>query len=448
MISIPTIAEPIVKAFSPAFTRPTYARIVLLAVGLILTFGRRTVTGAVWTMRLVIRGHISVYHRVFSRAPWSSWTLGRILATLVIETLPPNEPIVIPVDDTTAQHRGKKVYGKGRHHDAVRSTHKHIVWRWGHRWVTLAIAVKFPFARRPWALPVLMALYKPEELNKSEKHRHKTATDLARQLVAVLIHWFPNRRFIVLGDGGYAAHEFARFCSRHARHVTLVSRFHPDAALYAPPPAKKNRTGRPRQKGRKLPKPLEVVQSATRTPATVTWYGGTRRAVEFVTGTGLWYRSGKGWVPVRWVFVHDLQGTHRDEYFYTTDPTLSAPRIISLYTARWPLEVTFEEMRTHLGLETTKQWTKKSVLRMAPFLLGLFSVICLLFARYTRTHRVRPRATPWYHKTEPTFADALATVRRLLWREILFKHPRLHDLVQKLPAKLKNLLLDRLSWAA
>ena len=448
MVSIPTAAEPIFKSFSNGFTKPTYPRMVLLAVGLMLTLGRRTVTAAIWTMRVWPQGHSSAYHRVFSRARWSLWTLGRILATLIIETLDPHEPIVIPVDDTTAQHRGKKVYGKGCHHDAVRSTHTHVVWRWGHRWVVLAIAVKFPFACRPWALPVLMALYKTKELNAAEKRRHKTALVLARQLVATLIHWFPDRRFIVLGDGGYASHEFARFCHRHHSHVTLVSRFHPDAVLHNPPPVKKNPNGRPREKGKKLPRPCDVVRTATPTRATVTWYGGAHRKIEFVSGTGRWYKSGQGLVPVRWVFVHDVQGTHRDEYFYTTDPALKPERIVSLFTSRWPIETTFQEMRTHLGFETTKQWTKKSVLRMAPVLLGLFSVICLIFARHARTHRVACRSTPWYAKTEPTFADAVVTVRRLFWQEILFQHPCFHDPVQKLPAKFKQILLERLAWAA
>jgi hypothetical protein len=293
-----------------------------------------------------------------------------------------------------------------------------------------------------------MALYKPEALNQSEKHRHKTATRLARQLVAALIHWFPHRHFIALGDGGYASHEFARFCHFHARHVALVSRFYPDAALYAPPPVKKNPNGRPREKGKKLPKPWETVQRTPPTPATVTWYGGAKRKIEFVSGTGLWYKSGQGLVPVRWVFVHDLQGTHRDEYFYTTDVTMKPERIISLFTSRWPIETTFQEMRTHLGFETTKQWTKKSVLRMAPVLLGLFSVIGLIFARHVRTHRISVRSTPWYVKTDPTFADAIATVRRLFWQEILFKHPCFHDPVEKLPAQFKQILLERLAWAA
>ena len=448
MIAIPRSAEPMVKSFSEAFTRPTYPRMVFLAVGLILTFGRRTVAAVLWTLRGWAEGHCSTYHRVFSRAVWSLWALGKALAWLILASLPGDEPIVVGVDDTTAQHRGKKVYGKGRHHDAVRSSHTHIVWRWGHRWVVLAIMVKFPFAHRPWALPVLVALYKPEALNQSEEHRHKTATFLARQLVAALIHWFPQRRFIVLGDGGYASHEFARFCSRHARHVTLISRFYLDAALHRPVPAKKNPMGRPPQKGKRLPTPCETVSRSARTPALVSWYGGSDRKIEYVSGTGRWYKAGEGLIPVRWVFVHDAQGTHRDEYFYTTDVTLPPTRIISLFTARWSVETTFQEMRTHLGFETTKQWTPRSVLRMAPILLGLFSVISLIFAEHVRHHRLPIRRTNWYAKAEPTFSDALGTVRRLCWQEILFRRSSFHDAFEKLPAKLRNLLLDRLSLAA
>jgi hypothetical protein len=86
------------------------------------------------------------------------------------------------------QHKGKKVYGKGCHHDACRSTHSHVVWVWGHKWVVLAINVKFPFASRPWALPVLCALYRPAKLNGSEHRRHRKPIDLAMRLMATLIH--------------------------------------------------------------------------------------------------------------------------------------------------------------------------------------------------------------------------------------------------------------------
>ena len=286
MLTLPSAAEPLIVSLSVAFTEPTFKRIVPLIVGAILTTGRRTVTAVLRTMRGLAPGHWSDYHRVFSRAAWSLWLPGMLLARAILRWTDPNEPVLVPADDTTCQHRGKHVYGKGCHHDAVRSTHNQIVWRWGHKWVVLSISVKFPFTSRRWALPVLAALYRPEQLNRAEGRRHKTPAQLARQLLAVLIHWFPARKFVLLGDGGYASHELAAFCHRHRRHATLVTRFHPDANLYDPPPKRRNRTGRPRKKGRKLDSPAQVVATAGRRRATVSWYGGTDRRVEWVSGTG------------------------------------------------------------------------------------------------------------------------------------------------------------------
>jgi hypothetical protein len=294
----------------------------------------------------------------------------------------------------------------------------------------------------------LVALYRPESLDQAEGRRHKTAPDLARQLMAVLIHWFPERKFIFLGDGGYASHALARFCHRHRRHATLVSRFHGNARLYAPAPQRRKPKGRPPQKGRKLPTPQQVVARRTRTEATVSWYGGGNRRVGLVTNTGLWYKAGASVVPLRWVFVRDLQGTHRDEYFYTTDPALTAEQIVCWFTARWPIETTFQELRAHLGFETTRQHAASSVLRTAPCLLGLFSVICLIYAQHVPSHRRGIRQTLWYVKDEPTFSDAIATVRRLFWREILFQQPSDRHQFHKLSPKLRTWLLDRLCQAA
>ena len=448
MLSVPSAAEPILMSLSIAFTQPTFQRILALTIGAILTIGRRTVTAVLWTMRGLLSGHPSTYHRVLSRAVWSLWPLGRVLASMILRHIPPDQPVLVPMDDTTAQHRGKCVYGKGCHHDAVRSSHNHIVFRWGHRWVVLAISVKFPFASRRWALPVLAALYRPEELNTVEGRRHKTPPQLAQQLMAVLIHWFPQRKFVFLGDGGYASHDLAMFCYRHRRHATLVSRFHGDANLYAPPPKRKASVGRPRAKGHKLPTPREVVAHCRLTPVTVSWYGGSDRRVQLTSGTGQWYKAGDGLVPVRWVFVHDVQGTHRDEYYYTTDTRLRAHQIVSWFTSRWPIETTFQEVRAHLGFETPRQYVAKSVLRTAPCLLGLFSVVCLVFAEHTRRHRIRLRRTEWYAKTEPPFSDAIATVRRLFWQETIFAKASYHNGFAKLPPKLRNVLLDYLSQAA
>jgi hypothetical protein len=450
MLSLPKVAQPLFSQFSIAFTRPTFERAMVLLVGFVLTVGRRTVTRTLATVRGLAGGHFGDYHRVLSRARWSPWPLGRVLAAAVLALVPPDQPVICAVDDTAVQHRGGRVYGKGRHRDPLRSTRTHNVWVWGHQWVVLAVNVTFPFCARPWALPVLCALYRTQKVNGQEGRAHKTPITLARQLVAAMLHWFPDRRFILLGDGHYASHEFARFCREHRRRLTLVSLFHPKAHLCEPPPPRREgQRGRRRVRGAKLPHPRDVVAAATRRPrATVTWYGGRRRRVEFVSGTGHWYKPADGLVPVRWVYVHDLGGTHEDRYFYSTDPTLSASRIIGLYTGRWGIEVTFQEAKQQLGLATPRNRKDKSVLRTVPCLLGLYSLVSVLFHRHNGGRTPRPRSFPWYSKSEVTFSDALAGVRRLLWEQTVFSEPDQHDALEKLPRTLREDLLDQLSRAA
>ncbi len=240
----------------------------------------------------------------------------------------------------------------------------------------------------------------------------------------------------------------ARFCPRPRRHATRVSRFQGDARLYAPVPKRRRRTGRPPQKGRKLPAPQQGVARRVLTPATVPWYGGGDRRVQRATDTGLGYKAGAGVVPIRWVFVRDVQGTHRNEYFYTTDPALTGPQRVRWFTARWPIETTFQEVRAPLGFETPRQRVAPSVLRTAPCLLGLFRVICLIYAEHVQSHPLGLRRTLGYVKEEPTFSEAMATVRRLFWREILWQQPSQRSGFPKLPPKIRTWMLDRLCQAA
>jgi hypothetical protein len=447
MLTLPKAVEWVLSPLSVAFTKPTFQRIRVLCVGSVLTMGRHTVTAALRVLRSLAPGHHTDYHRVFSRAAWSLWPLARVLAAMVLELVPADQAVLCTVDDTTPQHKGKCVWGKDRHRDNCRSTRSHTVWAFGHKWVVLAINVKFFFARRPWALPVLVALYRTAELDQKQGRRHKTPIELARGLMATLLHWFPQRRFILLGDGGYASHELARFCHRHRRRLTLVSLCPARANLYTLPPKHKARIGRPRVKGDKLPSPQEEVAANKRHKSVVGWYGGQKRHIEFVSGSGYWYKAGQGLVPIRWVFVHDLDGTHEDRYFYSTDVSFSASKIVTLYTTRWSIEVSFEEVRLHLGFHTPRCWAKNSVLRMGPCLLGLFSLVCLIYHRQTRGQGTRPAATAWYAKAEVSFADAIATVRGLLWQTVLQQVDQ-QQAFQKLPPKLRRILLEQLSLAA
>lgn len=449
MVPMPSAARPLLQPLACAFTRPTFQRWLVLLLAAILTTGRRTICNLLRTVGPLAPGHPSNYHRVFSGRRWSTWTLARVLAGFILTYWVPRGLVSLAGDDTVDEHPGRRVFGKARHRDPVRSTHTFTAYRWGHKWVVLAILVRFPFASRFWALPGLVALYRSRAWNQAHRRRHKTPPDLMRQLLAVLIRWFPDRHFRFTGDGTYGTHDLARFAHRQRRHVTVVSRFYPEANLYQPPPPARQRPkiGRPRLKGSKQPAPQEVVAAATRRRLTVTWYGGGRRTVEVATGTGHWYRIGAGLAPVRWVFVHDLTGTHRDEYFFTTERAMTAKQIIETYTGRWCLETTFQELRAYLGLETTRGRTEMTVLRMAPCLFGLFSVVALLYARlpahWTRTARVA-----WAGKDQVTFSDAITAVRRWLWITWVFDSCGQRATFAKLPRPFQGLLLHALAPAA
>jgi hypothetical protein len=270
-MNVPTCAMPVLTMFRPAFSTPTYHRFLVLGLAAILTTGRRTVTNLLRTMRAQAPGHVSSYHRVFSQRRWSAWALARILITFRLDYGVPPGPVLLAGDETVTEYPGPKVFGKGRHRDGVRATHTYTAYRWGHKWVVLSVLVKCPFATRPWALPVLAALYRPPEWDRVHGTRHKTPAHLARLLLARLIRWVPERHFIFVGDTGYGTSETARFCQRHRRHLTVVSKFYGDAALYEPPPPRPRGTiGRPRVKGQKLACPHEIVATtAQRTHRTV-----------------------------------------------------------------------------------------------------------------------------------------------------------------------------------
>src|SRR5262245_60957957 len=277
MSSLPTEALPLLTLFAPAFTPATFARVHLLAVAAILTTGRRTVSNLLRLVGHLAHGDPSSYHRVLSAAHWSGLQLAAILVRFLVRHFYPQGPIPLAGDDTVTEHRGKKVYGKGRHRDPVRSSHSYTAYRYGHKGVVLAILIRFPFTQRLWALPVLVALYRSPEDNAARGRRHKTPAQLLRLLLRVLLRWFPQRQFLCAGDGGYGSHELARYAQQTQGRLTLVSKFPANANLYEPPPVYAGK-GRPRVKGAKLPSPAQgVTQTAERLRLNVAWYGGGRR---------------------------------------------------------------------------------------------------------------------------------------------------------------------------
>src|SRR5437588_4149560 len=255
---LPPEAAPLLAAFAPLFTQPTFDRFATLTAAAILTPGRHTVANLVRALGRLAPGHRTTYQRVLSAARWSGVELGCAPAAFLLARLVPDGPVVLVGDDTVDGHKGKHVCGKARHRDPARSTRSYTAWRYGHKWVVLAVLVRFPFAPRPWALPVLVDLYRSPEDDRARRRRHRTPAQLMCRLLRRPLLRFPARSFVFVGDSGYGTHEVARFCHRHRGRLTLVSKLHPDANLFLPPPPYAG-TGRPRVKGARLPKPRQAV---------------------------------------------------------------------------------------------------------------------------------------------------------------------------------------------
>jgi DDE superfamily endonuclease len=448
-MKVPDFAVPVLGMLQPTFSTPTYPRVLVLMLGAILTTGRRTITDILRTAHPDAKGHISSSPRVFSQRRGSVWGLARLLSTFLLDHVVPPGPVLLASDDTVAERPGPHVFGKGRHRDGVRSTHSYPAYRWGHRWVVVAVLVKLPFAVRPWALPVLLALSRDPAWDQAQGTRHNTPAHLARLLWARVVRWFPARQFVFVGDNGYGTSETARFCRKHERHLTLVSKFYGDAALYEPPPPRtRHTTGRPRVKGQKLASPEQVVaNTGNRTRLTVAWYGGGTRDIEVITGTGHWYRIGEDLVEVRWVHVHDGTGTHRDESFLTTDITMRPEQSVACYTQRWSIETTFQECREDLTLEATKGDGQQTVLRFTPCLFGLYSMVVLLYLQLPRPSRTL-RIVRWRGKSTVTFSDMMTCVRRALWEQWGFHTQADSQEFSKLSPSLQDTILYALAPAA
>ena len=393
------------------------------------------------------------YHHVLNRSLWSSLQLSRVLLSLLIRHLAQgSEPLVFGIDETLERRWGRRINARGIYRDAARSSESHLVKASGLRWVSLMWLVNIPWAHRIWALPVLTALAPSERCHLKTGKRHKKITDWARQMILQLRRWLPNRRIVVAADSSCAALALLHFCQSMTQPVTFITRLRLDAALYEPAPARiPGQMGRPRLKGQRLPTLKELLERPdTRwTRTTLTWYDNDTRAVELSSHTAVWYHTGKPPVPIRWVLIRDPLRQFHSQALLCTDPAVTPVQVIEWFVLRWRLEVTFHEARAHLGIETQRQWSDRAMARTTPTLLGLFSWITLAAHLLGGRQLANPRSAAWYVKSEPTFVDAIALVRRQLWiaSETFCTSPQKPDM-QQIPTPLFNRFIESLTYAA
>ena len=450
MLCLPSRFAAVILNFAPLFFQRSWHHAEVLLLGAILAPGKRTVTSLLRIAGLAQERRFVNFHRVLNRAAWSPRAASRLLLGMLIATFVPAGPVVLGIDDTIERRRGKRINAKGIYRDPVRSSHGHFVKASGLRWLSLMLLVPIPWAGRVWALPFLTALAPSERACREHGWRHRRLTDWARQLVLQARRWLPKRDLVLVGDSGFAALELLDALGR--RGVVCITRLRLDAALYEPAAARRPGTnGRPRTKGARLPNLSNILADPKADWQQVMvpgWYGEGDRIVELRSSTAVWRHAGMPVVPIRWVLVRDPLGRFEPQALLCTSPTCTPEQILRWFVLRWQIEVTFQETRTHLGVETQRQWSDRAIARTTPCLLGLFSIVTLLAARLTPAQRQHVTTTAWYRKQRPTFSDTLAAVRRHIWQEQGLLMSLRHTNRIKPPPALQRAMADALCLAA
>ena len=436
----------ILGAFARLFSKRIWEHARILLIGAILSPAERTVTAALRVIGLSGEKHFENYHRVLNRAIWSSLQASHILLGLLISTFALSGPIILGLDDTIERRRGAKIKAKGIYRDPVRSSHGRFVKASGLRWLCLMLLAPVPWAKRVWALPFLTVLAPSERYYTGKGRKHKKLTEWARQLVLQARRWLPNRLLVVVADSGFAVIELLWQLRQLKNPICMITRLRLDAALYEPAPTTPAKRGRPRKKGQRLPTLEKVAEDQhTRWKQLIVqeWYGEKKRNIEITSNTAVWFHTGQPPLPIRWVIVRDPKHTFKTQALLCTDVNISAEQIIQWFVRRWQVEVTFHEVRTHLGVETQRQWADLSILRSTPALLSLFSVVTLLANLHARKQKLPIQQAAWYIKKLPTFSDALSIVKETLYSHPYFRTSLFYNEVRKVPHARSNYRLSR-----
>ena len=405
----------LLQQFFPLFTAPGAEIFCRLVTGWVICTCRRTITGILTFADPWAKRAHDAYHRFLPDARWSMAELWKLLAKILIQAFCRNGIITLALDDTLFHHSGRKVNGAGWWRDAVRSTHKNIVYAWGLNLVVLTLQIRPPWGGEPLGLPINMRL-----------HRKKgpTLIELAAQMINEVHQWFPKRPFRVVADGFYAT-----LAGKDMGAVTMISRIKRNANLYdLPPKRRKKRRGRPRTRGKKLAK-LEKMAAHIQNWQMVTFRQRGKTAKRLVyTRVVLWYAVSRK--PILLVISRDPNGKEKDDFFFTTDVTMDPAEVLACYADRWAIEDTFKNTKQLLGGQQPQTYKAKGPERAAGLSLWLYSMVWFWYLKQKSGRRYF-NVQPWYRqKSSPSFADALSCLRRELWRErikYMFGISAVHD---------------------
>lgn len=418
--------------FSPLFSRPTFQNVCQLFLSHILSKGRRTVADLLRGLHLQNVKNFSKFHWALSGAKWCAFKAAKILLLEIVRSFSENEQeTIISVDTTIERRKGPKIKGLSRQRDPVRSTKSRKVLTIGLQWLVASVCIKIPACNRFWALPFFTQLVPPKRPLSSSRNKgdlregkkHKKVTEWAAQLPSIIRYWLGKKgKFVIVGDQGFACYNIAHACVKAGG--ALISRLRLDARVFDFPSEEILRRGRPRLVGKRFPLFSECLKdkSLRWEEIEVDWYGGKKKRVLVYTGTGLWYGYGITPVRIRWVLLRDPSGESDSVALFSTNIHHSAKRIVEVFVVRWCLEVTFEESRRHLGIETQRQWSDPAIERTTPCLMASFSIITLMGIKLAKDkkEKIPTQESSWYKKEHVTFSDILAYVRMDILRRRYF----------------------------
>lgn len=447
MLNISSRFQSVISAFSSVFTKPTWKNATKLLYGAILCPGSRTVANVLRTLGLDQQNDYYKYHRVLSRAKWQPLKLSRLLLEQLIRTFcSAMERLEFGVDETIERRWGPKIIQRGIYRDAVRSSKSHVVKCSGLRWMSMMLLSPLPWldGAMRWALPFLTALCPSRRYyeDHTRRGRPKKLTDWARQMILWLSRYVkPYKSNVCLvGDGSYATYELMQTASQQG--VTLISRLKMNARLYHLPKPKpaSQRGPQPLKGARLLGMKKRVDDGRIKWESTTVdrWYDQQDKELLFTTGVAVWNGTKKNQrAIIRWVLVKDPAGEYEPALIGISNTEESATDAIQSAANRWGVEVTFEEGRRHLGMETQRQWSRLAIERTTPILLALKSIVCLLGKPLFERGELVNNAAAWYQKSQTTFSDILASVQTRMWSEDNYLTTGGDGVVKQLRAQLK-----------
>lgn len=448
---VPTL-DVVLQGLAVVFTQPSFHTQQEVFLGWVMCVGRRTefrVFEALTGSRVArnVRHPFDRFYNFFSRSAWCVKELAHQVAVQLVVELIPHGELLLAVDGTLLHKSGKHVWGIGWFHDPVASTKKRVATAQGNKWVVLGLVVPIPGTQKVFCLPIHAML--------QQSGGKAGEAELARQMLRDVLEWFPDRKLLLVGDGGYSAKTLLGDLDERVRYVGLMRG---DAALHEPhiSPRRKGQRGPNRKVGKRLPAPREAMQTADRNKkggksksrdkryqwkkVTVQAYGQDRR-FQVCSFVATWPKV-FGPRAIQVVLCRPLDKGYDDVTLYTTDLTAAPEWVVATYARRSSIEATFKSSKQVMEIQKPQHWCRGSIEKLAPWVWLMQSLVALWYLQHGR-HLPEARAArrelgAW--ETEWSFRHMLRLLRRLSIRELISRtsHTK-HDL-QQLVENLENYL--------